>query len=282
MTRSRAGARKTWRARLYDQLDPTARPHKLSPVNRALVIVILAATALAIVETEHTLLDTHRWLFHGFELTFAVLFLAEYAARIWTAAERPGPEPVWRKRLRFVFSVEGVLDLLAIVTAFLPYLMAESAIARSARLIRVIRLAKLGRYSETLRYLREAIRSRGDELLLSLTVGLVLMLTASVALYLIEGHVQPEKFGSVPRALWWAVATMTTIGYGDVYPITPLGRFIAAVLAVLSIGLIAMPAGILAAAFSDAVIRGRHDDAVEAETEQAQAEAEKALEDARR
>lgn len=252
--------RLTLRARLYDQLEPAARPHRLSPMNRLLVFLIFAATLLAIVETEQPLMDRYGPVFHTLEFTFGVLFLLEYLARVWIAAEAPGPEAAWRKRLRYVTSFWGLLDLAAVVTAFVPYLLAGSAAARWLRLLRLIRLAKLGRYSETARYLVEAIRSRGEELLLSLCVGLILMLTASVALYFVEGHVQPDKFGSVPRALWWAVATMTTIGYGDVYPVTALGRFLAAVLAVLSIGLIAMPAGILAAAFSDAVIRGRHDD----------------------
>lgn len=265
----RRTAKTTWRARLHDQLDPTARPHRLSPVNRLLVVLILAATFLAILETEEALFLRHEALFHTLELTFGVLFLAEYLGRVWTAPERPGDRPAWRKRLDFVVSFEGLMDLAAVVTAFLPYLFAESAAARALRLVRVIRLAKLGRYSETLRYLRDAIRSRGEELLLSLCVGLVLMLVASIALYFVEGQIQPDKFGSVPRALWWAVATMTTIGYGDVYPITALGRFIAAILAVLSIGLIAMPAGILAAAFSDAVIRGRTDDEIAAEVQAA-------------
>lgn len=250
-----------WRARLYDQLDPAARPHRLSPLNRLLVVLILAATFLAILETEQPLMERYGDLFLALEVGFGLLFLVEYLARIWTAAEAPGSESAWRKRLRYVTSIWGLLDLAAVVTAFMPHLLAESAAARWVRLLRLIRLAKLGRYSETARYLIHAIRSRGEELLLSLCVGLILMLAASVALYFVEGHVQPDKFGSVPRALWWAVATMTTIGYGDVYPVTALGRFLAAVLAVLSIGLIAMPAGILAAAFSDAVIRGRRDDA---------------------
>lgn len=250
----------TLRARLYRELDPAAQPHHLSLLNRLLVLLIFAATLLAILETEQPLVERYGALFHGVELAFGVLFSVEYLARVWTAAEKPGSGTAWRKRVRFMTSLEGLLDLAAAVTAFLPYLMAGSAAVRWVRLLRLIRLAKLGRYSETARYLVHAIRSRGEELLLSLCVGLVLMLAASVALYFVEGSIQPDKFGSVPRALWWAVATMTTIGYGDVYPVTALGRFLAAVLAVLSIGLIAMPAGILAAAFSDAVVRSRRDD----------------------
>ena len=126
---------------------------------------------------------------------------------------------------------------------------------RMARLGRILRLAKLGRMSRALEHLSEAVSSRREELLLSLMAGFFLMVVAATALYLAEGAIQPDKFGSILRALWWSVATMTTIGYGDVYPVTPLGKVLAAITAIFSIGFIALPTGILASAFSDAVQR---------------------------
>jgi voltage-gated potassium channel len=104
-----------------------------------------------------------------------------------------------------------------------------------------------------MRNLTDAVHSRRYELGLTMGLAVGLLLVGAAALYWIEGDLQPEKFGSIPRALWWAVITMTTIGYGDVYPITPLGKFVAALVAIAGIGLIAMPTGILAAAFSDAM-----------------------------
>jgi voltage-gated potassium channel len=111
--------------------------------------------------------------------------------------------------------------------------------------------------SSAWRHIGEAISSRRSELFLSLFAGIGLMVFSATLLYLAEGDAQPDKFGSIPRALWWAVATLTTIGYGDIYPVTPIGKLLASVTAVTSIGLIALPTGILAAAFSDAMARHR-------------------------
>ncbi len=126
---------------------------------------------------------------------------------------------------------------------------------RLIRLIRILSLAKLGRLSSALRHLGDAILSRRYELLATLGLAVCLLVIGASALYWLEGALQPDKFGSIPRALWWSVITLTTIGYGDVYPITVAGKYVAGIVAVAGIGVIALPTGILAAAFSDAVQR---------------------------
>ncbi len=126
-------------------------------------------------------------------------------------------------------------------------------ILRLVLLIRVVRLARLGRFSTALECIAEAVRSRTYELLVSAIFGVIILLFAATCLYLVEGDIQPEAFGSIPRATWWAVATLTTVGYGDVYPITVLGRILAGITAVTGICMIAVPTGILASAFSDAI-----------------------------
>jgi voltage-gated potassium channel len=125
------------------------------------------------------------------------------------------------------------------------------------QLARLVRLARIGRFSRALNLVFEAIRSRGTELLMAIGIAFALMLAAATLLYIVEGPVQPEAFGSIPRAMWWAVATLTTVGYGDVVPVTPLGRVLAAVTALAGIGFIALPTGILASAFTDALRRAR-------------------------
>lgn len=246
------------RRRLHVALDPRARSAQgLSPLNAALAVLILFATGLAIAETEPSLTPAFGAAFGAAELSLGALFSLEYGLRLWAAPERDPAAAAWRERLRFVLSPAGVADLIAVLASISVVGGSSALVLRLVRLGRILRLSKLGRMSRAFDHLVEAVSSRRDELLLSLAAGLTLMLIAATALYLAEGTVQPEKFGSIPRALWWSMATMTTIGYGDVYPITPLGKLLASMTAIFSIGLIAMPTGILAAAFSDAVQRRR-------------------------
>jgi voltage-gated potassium channel len=246
------------RRRLHRALDPRARSgNGLSSLNRILVGFIVVALVLAVLETEPVLAQAYGGAFALVELALGLIFALEYGLRLWTAPERNLDASPWAERLRFVASPAAIADLVAVFASLAMVGGGSALLLRLVRLGRILRLAKLGRMSRALDHLVEAVASRRDELLLTLVAGLGLMVIAATALYLAEGAVQPEKFGSIPRALWWSVATMTTVGYGDVYPVTVVGKVLAAVTAVLGIGVVAMPTGILAAAFSDAMQRHR-------------------------
>jgi voltage-gated potassium channel len=225
----------------------------LSPTNQVLACLIVLSVGLAVLETEPTLSHLTNDL-RLLELGLGVVFAVEYLARLWAAPE--GADGSARARLRFAFSPAGLADLTAVVSAFLP-MAAPGLLLRMVRLLRLFRLAKLGRMSRAWSDIATAINDRREALALSFGLALVAILIAATALYLVEGQVQPEAFGSIPRSAWWAVATLTTIGYGDAYPVTAPGRLIGGVAALASIGLVALPAGILAAAFSDAMKRNR-------------------------
>lgn len=247
------------RRRVHMQLDPRAWSGiGLSPTNMVLMIAILLATVAAIVETEPSVSGPYRRVFATLELGFGALFIIEYAARFWTAAEdaRLGGS-AWLRRLRFSLTPPALFDLFAIAITFAPFLGINALAFRLIRLLRILRLAKLGRMSSALTLLVETVRSRRYELTVTLALAVTALVLGATALYWAEGDIQPAQFGSIPRALWWAVVTLTTIGYGDAYPITPLGKAMAAAVAFAGIGLIAMPTGILAAAFSEAVRKER-------------------------
>nr|WP_290832985.1 potassium channel family protein [Halomonas sp.] len=241
------------RGALYRQLAPEARQQLgLSLLNRVICVLILSASAIAILETEPTLREAAPGLFATLETLFVCIFVIEYALRLYAMGEDPRYRGLGG-RLRYMFSFWALVDLIAILPYFLGFITYHNAfLLRLLRLARMLRLARLGRFSQAWASLADALKSRSHELLLSAGVAGLLLLFSSCCLYVVEAAAQPEAFGSVPRALWWSIATLTTVGYGDVTPITAIGKFFAGLTAVAGIGIIAMPTGILAAAFSDA------------------------------
>jgi len=243
----------TFRRRLFHELEPSHREGGLSRLNRFIVLVILVSVVFVVVESEPAIHASHPTLFHAVEVLFGVLFLLEYVARVWVAAEDPRYSDGLRGRLRYAMTPSALLDLLAVTPLFLHVFGAEAYVIRIMRVVRVLRLAKLGRFTIATRALSQAVHARRYELMISFGVALFILVLTSTLMYIVEGHSQPEIFGSIPRSMWWAIATLTTVGYGDAVPLTVAGRILGGITAVTGVGLIAMPAGILAAAMSDAI-----------------------------
>ena len=269
-------SRASLRSRVHRQLDPGAwREGGLSPVNKLLVLLILLATVAAIAETEPELYGRYQPWFDGTELAFGLIFLVEYVARLWSIAEdvqvsraphgsalsggqgglRMGDGSAWARRLRFMVSPSAVIDLVVVIATLVPYVLLNPAMLRLVRLLRIARLAKLGRMSLALRRVNSAMWLRRYELGLTLALAVAVLVVGATTLYWLEGELQPDKFGSIPRSLWWAVITLTTIGYGDVYPLSVGGKIAASLLAIAGVGLIALPAGIMANAMQEAMRR---------------------------
>ena len=246
------------RLRAYRQLDPAAWPREgLSPVNFALAVLIVIAVFAAVIETEPTVSVGREGFFRDFELVVASIFLVEYSTRVWTSVESPRFAGRRFPRLRYMMTPIAIIDVLAILPAVLAFGGASSLVLRFFRVFRMIRLAKLGRTSRAWRAIREAIAERRHEFALVLGLVAVTMLISSSLLYWAEADAQPDKFGSIPRALWWSIVTLTTVGYGDVFPVTPLGRTFAGIIAITGVMLIAIPTGIFAASFSEGLQRYR-------------------------
>lgn len=247
------------RRRLFLQLDlHGGSAGETSLLNRFIMALILVSVAYVILSTEVTLVERWPSLFFGLDIAFAVLFTLEYLLRLWCITERSEFTGL-RGRLRYAATPRALIDLLAIVPFYLSLGMTESFLLRLFRLLRMVSLAKFSRYTAAMDSLKNAIAERRYELLVSLGAAMLVLLAAATVLYAVEGRVQPEHFGSIPRALWWGVATLTTVGYGDVFPITPLGKLFAGMTALAAVGTVAMPAGILAAAFSEAFQQRRRE-----------------------
>ena len=242
---------------VFRQLDPSAREGVLSFTNKVVIGLILAAVAAAILETEPTVAAGNEQAFRSLEIGFGVIFLLEYLGRLWIADMSPRFAGKRFPRLSFIFSPSAMIDLLAILPIFLAFAGGASVVLRFVRFFRILRLAKLGRFSSAWSDVAAAIRSRKEELFLAFSMAGFVLLIASTLMYLAENDAQPDKFGSIPRTMWWAIVTMTTVGYGDVYPVTPVGKFLSGMVSVAAIGLIALPTGILAAAMSDVMQRRR-------------------------
>lgn len=173
------------------------------------------------------------------------IFVMEYLLRIWVSDQK----------LRYIFSFYGLVDLLAILPFILPTHL-DLRILRAMRFFRLTRALKLVRYSKALQRLLRALYQVKEELVLFVVLTIILIYFAAVAIYYFEHEAQPEKFGSVFDALWWAVATLTTVGYGDVYPITIGGKVFTFIILIIGLGIIAMPAGLISSALTDV----RHED----------------------
>lgn len=224
---------------------PSAPEDTLGRAFDAVIIALIALNTLAVVVETIPGVEASfgPWL-RAFELVSVVIFATEYVLRLWSITAEPQYAHPVRGRLRWMATPFAVIDLLAILPALL-----FAVDLRFLRVLRVLRVLKLGRYSESMRILTDVMRRSGRELLTSLfLVGLALLITSSLMFYA-ERDAQPETFSSIPAAMWWAIVALTTTGYGDVVPITALGRILGGATALLGVATIALPVGILSSAF---------------------------------
>ena len=250
--------------RIYELLEVAHPDDTASRVTDLFLFVLIALNVAAvIVETVEEIATQCADAFYYFEGFSVAVFTVEYVLRLWTCvADRRYARPI-AGRIRFAGSWHAIVDILAILPFYLPmFLPIDLRIVRALRFFRLLRFLKLSRYSESMRIFGKVLRSERAELMVALFVAGVLLVLGSSFLYLVEHQAQPDKFSSIPAAMWWGVATLTTVGYGDVAPITPLGRFLGAIVAVMGIGMFALPAGILASGFAREMGKRRDEPAV--------------------
>ncbi len=217
----------------------------------ALIVLNIVAMMLESIETHY---ETYKTYYQIFDIFSIAVFSVEYIIRIWIADEIYPQIGKLKSRLKYIFSFFGIIDLLAILPFYLPmFIKVDLRFMRILRLIRIFRVFKLVRFIGSIQLLLKVIKERKDELLITLFGSALMLLVSASLMYEIEHELQPDKFSNVFEAIWWAVATLTTIGYGDVYPISGWGQFLAAVTALFGIGLVAIPTGIISVGFLEQI-----------------------------
>ena len=249
------------RYRLYQEMVPEARLRGISVTNLFVVALVLLSFLFLALETEPTLNSHPGWqkIFRVFNIFVVAAFAVEYVLRVLVA----GLDPKYAGlggRLKYMTRFYSVADLLAFLPELIVMSLGLGIPLIALRVLRLFRLIKIARFVPAFDIFGAAVKRAGTQLLTALAMALVLVYVSAVALYFIEGvgGQHQESFASIPRAIWWAIATLTTVGYGDVYPVTPLGRVFASVIAIAGIGVVALPAGVFASAFSDE-LRDRQD-----------------------
>lgn len=244
------------RRRVHDILEHGLDVDPVSTaINAGLVALILLNVVAFAAETVPDIGARYADAFRLFNLFSVAVFTVEYAARLWSCVEIPMLRHFspWRARLHFAARPLLVIDLLAILPFYLSFLIGIDL--RVLRVLRLFRFLKLARYSPALHTIGRVLVNERRALLGALLVMAALILFASTGIYFLERNVQPDVFGSIPAAAWWAVATLTTVGYGDVVPVTPFGKIFGGLIMVFGLGMFAMPIAIVATGFSQEVNR---------------------------
>jgi len=223
-----------------------------------MVLIVLNVIALMF-ETFPEIRESWSGFLTGFEIVSVMIFSTEYVLRLYVSDITHPSKSRFKSMLKFIFSTYGLIDLLAIMPFYLPFLITiDLRFLRLIRLMRFFRVLKINRYNNSLFQIWSVIKDKKPELLITGFVSVLVLFIASFLMYEVEGQVQPEKFPNILESFWWAIATLTTVGYGDVYPITGLGKFISGLIAVMGIGLIALPTGIISAGFMEKINKKKH------------------------
>lgn len=211
----------------------------------ALIMLNIAAMML---ETMAPLYREWKVYFTAFEVISVVLFAIEYLVRLWVADLNPQYQHHPAGRLRYLFSPMALIDLAAILPSLLLLGSLDLRFLRITRLFRVVRLLHIPHFNQAMHDIWQAARSKRAEFVIAGAIMFILLIISSSLMYFAEHEAQPVAFSSIPAALWWGIMTLTTVGYGDVYPITTAGKLIASFFAALGIGFFALPSAILASA----------------------------------
>ena len=239
------------RRKLYHILEDADYGHWIGKLDRVLLSVLIVLDISAfILETSPPLDRDYHWLFRSIGIFSTLVFTVEYGLRIWLCTvEHRFRHSLWG-RLRYALTPMAIVDFISTFPFYLLLVFHNLAFLKTLRLLRLARILKIGRHSKSVRSLAKVIISKQEELFVTLSIISFLLIIASSLMFFAEHDAQPEAFSSIPAAMWWGVVTLTTVGYGDIYPVTVTGKLLGASLACFGIGVFVLPAGIVASSFA--------------------------------
>ena len=245
----------TIRKQVYHILETSAgsRQGWIGFFNLILFLIILLNGVAIMLHSVEEINREHERLFHYFEVFSVIFFAIEYGFRLWCCVEKPSQQHPFWGRLRYVFTFWALVDLMGFLPFILTMFNLDFGLVRVLRLFRLLRLFRVTRYVIALNVIERVFDEKKEELILSFVFILFLLLLSSSLMYYIEHPAQPKVFKSIPATLWWGVATITTVGYGDAVPITALGKVFGGIVALAGVGLFALPSGILASGFAEEI-----------------------------
>jgi voltage-gated potassium channel len=218
-------------------------PYKWSRIVSVGIQLLIVISLIAFsIETLPDLSESTKYWLHIIEIICVIIFTAEYLLRIYVADHR----------FNFIFSFFGIVDLMAILPFYLSFGVDLRSL-RTLRFVRLFRVFKLVRYNRAIRHFTSAIKTAKEEILLFLFITIILIYLSAVGIYYFENEAQPENFSSIFSSLWWAIVTLTTVGYGDIYPITVGGRVFTFFILLIGLGIVAIPTGIISSALTKTI-----------------------------
>jgi voltage-gated potassium channel len=241
----------TLRKWAYHLLEPSVSGSRAAKAIELLLIALIFLNIVAILaESVPEYNEEYGQFFQSLEKFSIIVFTIEYVLRIWTCGENPKFKGMSGK-FRYATTPMALIDLLSIAPFYMAVLPFDLRVVRIIRLFRLFRLLKIARYMKAVHLISAVLRERREQIFLTVMFLVFMLVILSTVMYFVEKDAQPEKFSSIPATMWWGIETLTTVGYGDMIPTTPLGRFLGGVFAILGIGIFALPAGILSSGLTD-------------------------------
>lgn len=245
------------KTQVYEIIESRILDHPLGRlIAGALVFLIILNVIAAVLETDVSMYQAYGSVFDLLAAFSVVVFTVEYVIRVWCCTENPLYRDPVRGRLKYMATPVALIDLACVLPFFLaPFLAATPGVVQFIRFLRIFWILKMNHYSRALKTFGRVFAAKRGEIFMGFFIMLVILILGSAMIYFAEHDAQPQKFSSVIASLWWGIETMATIGYGDMVPVTPLGKIIAAIVALAGVGLFALPAGIFASGFVEEIHR---------------------------